>query len=217
MFTPIYSFYWFWFPITEVPVFGTCPIRQSINTDPGQPTAVANWTNPTATDNTGGIPHVNCYPQSGAAFPIGVNNVTCYAKSINGLVGSCGFDLIVTGNVQVWRPQKERSFSEWESSINTLIFFFVLDIPKNSTLGYYFIFHEIASNAFQRACTPWLLLQVNQLLSNEMISIRAGHACLKTYLPHKVQTQYLHLSSHAEYFSFVLENSWSEQTINPLP
>ncbi len=80
-----------------MPVFGTCSIRQNITTDPEQPTAVATWTNPTATDNTGGIPHVSCYPESGTAFPIGVNNVTCYAVSTNGLVATCDFDVIVTG------------------------------------------------------------------------------------------------------------------------
>ena len=84
-------------PITEVPVFRTCPIHQNINTDPGQPTAVATWSNPTATDNTGGIPHVNCYPESGTAFPIGLTKVTCHAKSINGLVATCDFDMVVTG------------------------------------------------------------------------------------------------------------------------
>ncbi len=80
-----------------MPVFGTCSIHQSIIAEPGQLTAVATWTDPTATDNTGDIPHVNCYPESGAAFSIGVTKVTCSAKSINGHRATCDFDVVVTG------------------------------------------------------------------------------------------------------------------------
>ncbi len=83
--------------VVEVPVLDTCSIRQSIIAEPGQLTAVATWTNPTARDNTGDIPHVNCYPEPGAAFSIGVTKVTCFAKSINGHTATCNFDVVVAG------------------------------------------------------------------------------------------------------------------------
>ena len=83
--------------LIEVPTFESCPTHQKITTDPGKLFAVATWTNPIATDNTGSIPQVNCYPESGAAFPIGITNVTCYAKSVNGGIGTCDFEIVVTG------------------------------------------------------------------------------------------------------------------------
>ncbi len=82
---------------TDAPVFDSCPIRQNITTDSEQQSAVANWTNPTATDNTGAVPEVNCYPESGSVFSVGSTNVICYANSINGRVATCSFEVTVTG------------------------------------------------------------------------------------------------------------------------
>ncbi len=92
-----------WFSVSflgvdaEAPVFENCSFHQSINNDPGKPSALATWTNPTATDNTEGIPQVTCYPESGTDFFIGVTSVTCHAKSINGHVATCDFEIVVTG------------------------------------------------------------------------------------------------------------------------
>lgn len=78
------------------PVFTSCPASITIPTDPGQCTAIATWTAPTATDNcpgllvsqTAGLP-------SGSAFPIGVTTISFLATDVNGNSVTCSFNVTV--------------------------------------------------------------------------------------------------------------------------
>jgi hypothetical protein len=66
----------------EPPVL-TVPADITVSTDPGQPTAVVNFT-PTATDNSGVAPTIVSAPPSGSAFPIGMTTVTVTATDADG-------------------------------------------------------------------------------------------------------------------------------------
>ncbi|MDD5163772.1 MAG: HYR domain-containing protein [Candidatus ainarchaeum sp.] len=46
--------------------------------------AIVNYTNPTATDNSGTTPVVSCIPASGGTFPLGSTTVTCTATDAAG-------------------------------------------------------------------------------------------------------------------------------------
>jgi hypothetical protein len=75
------------------PVISNCP--QNINLRTTNPTAVATWTPPTATDNCG-IPSVTSNFQSGAAFPIGTTTVSYIVKDAKNNVSECRFTVTVT-------------------------------------------------------------------------------------------------------------------------
>ena len=81
----------------EVPEFETCPFNQTLDTQPGQPTAVAVWQHPSATDNSDDIPVVNCDAMSGSKFTIGQTFVTCEAVDSSGNNNTCGFQIDVKG------------------------------------------------------------------------------------------------------------------------
>ena len=64
----------------ETPVLKSCPANQTSNVDPGQSTALIEWQDPSATDNSGDSPTVVCNPPSGTKFTIGSTkcNVHCF-------------------------------------------------------------------------------------------------------------------------------------------
>ena len=74
-----------------------CPSNVSVATDPGLPTAVVSWTDPTAGDNTESNPTVACTPDSVSEFAIGIWEVVCEAIDDNGNRDKCVFSVNVTG------------------------------------------------------------------------------------------------------------------------
>ncbi len=85
----------------EAPVLNGMPANIVTNTDPGQSTAVVNWTTPTVTDNVDGpiAPVVSSSPttglDSGSAFPVGTTTVTCTATDTAGNSASASFAVTV--------------------------------------------------------------------------------------------------------------------------
>ncbi|XP_072041370.1 hyalin-like [Amphiura filiformis] len=82
----------------ENPVLESCPANQTTNTDPGQPTAMIEWQEPIATDNSGLKPTVMCDPASGTDFVIGKRNVTCTALDGFGNANNCSFYIDIKDN-----------------------------------------------------------------------------------------------------------------------
>ena len=83
---------------------GTCPSSSSQVADAGSMTKTVSWTDPSATDSTGVTPTVTCTPQSGYAFMIGSDDVTCTATDAagNSAVQDCSFTVTVTGMTSYW-------------------------------------------------------------------------------------------------------------------
>ena len=81
----------------EAPVFGICPDNQTLDTQPGQPFAVALWQDPSATDNSGDVSNTICDPKSGSKFTIGQTLVTCEAVDDSGNNETCNFQIAVEG------------------------------------------------------------------------------------------------------------------------
>ena len=69
----------------------------STSTDEGNSTAFVLWKQPSATDNSGHVKEVTCYPQAGSLFSIGQTTVTCEAVDDAGNNATCHFNLDVTG------------------------------------------------------------------------------------------------------------------------
>ncbi len=82
---------------TLAPVLGACPVSQTISAALGSASAIATWTNPTATDNCGSA-SVIATPASGSAFLVGVNTVTVTATDVKGNASKCTFTITVTAN-----------------------------------------------------------------------------------------------------------------------
>ncbi len=70
-----------------------CPADITVGNDPGQCSAVVNFT-PTVSDNCPGVTYV-CSPPSGYAFPVGVTTVTCTATDAANNTEVCTFDVTV--------------------------------------------------------------------------------------------------------------------------
>jgi hypothetical protein len=77
---------------TEPPAI-TCPASLIKSTDPGQCSAVVNFS-PKASDNCA-VAGVLCSPASGSAFPKGVTTVTCTASDTSSNTRSCSFSVTV--------------------------------------------------------------------------------------------------------------------------
>ncbi|XP_072016894.1 uncharacterized protein [Amphiura filiformis] len=75
----------------EKPALQSCPANQIINVILGNQTATFEWNDPTATDNSGDIPTVNCHPPSRTEFTIGKTRVTCTASDRHVNTESCSF------------------------------------------------------------------------------------------------------------------------------
>ena len=86
------------FSDVEDPIVESCPTNQSLNTSLGQPTAVVNWINPEASDNSRTEPTVTCSVESGSKFGIGENEVKCQAFDPAGNYATCLFIITVKGN-----------------------------------------------------------------------------------------------------------------------
>ena len=83
---------------------GTCPSSSSQVADAGSMTKTVSWTDPSATDSSGVPPTVTCTPQSGYAFMIGSDDVTCTAIDAAGntALTDCSFTVTVTGMPSYW-------------------------------------------------------------------------------------------------------------------
>ena len=81
----------------EDPTKQSCPTNQSVETNFGQPTAVVNWTNPEATDNSRKNLTVTCSVESGSKFEIGDTEVTCQAIDPAGNRATCVFTVNIEG------------------------------------------------------------------------------------------------------------------------
>ena len=82
---------------TEAPEFEVCPFNQALVAKRGQPTAVATWQHPSATDNSRDKLAVTCKPLSGSNFTIGQTLVTCEAVDSSGNNNACSFQIDVKG------------------------------------------------------------------------------------------------------------------------
>ena len=81
----------------EDPKIQNCPKNQTLDTNPGQPTAVVHWSDLNATDNSGQIPTVSCSAESGIKFEIGEAEVLCQAIDSIGNRDTCVFTLKIEG------------------------------------------------------------------------------------------------------------------------
>lgn len=79
---------------TTPPTIGSCPANITKSNDPGQCSAVATYTAPSASDNCPGAT-VSCSPSSGFAFPKGTTTVTCTATDASNNTASCSFTVTV--------------------------------------------------------------------------------------------------------------------------
>ena len=99
----------------EKPVFDKCPGDQDVTTDIGYPTAVVNWTQPTATDNSG-IQTLTSTHNSGENFTIGNNTVTYTATDDAGNTEICTFFVIVSGKCLLMLYLQWNSFLSFSES-----------------------------------------------------------------------------------------------------
>ena len=75
----------------------TCPVNQTINTEPSKAYASVSWTDPQVTDNSGQIPTITCDAESGSQFDIGETGVTCQAVDPTGNQETCTFTVKIKG------------------------------------------------------------------------------------------------------------------------
>ena len=81
----------------EDPTIQNCPSNQSLETDLDKATAVVNWINPNATDNSTQLPTVTCDAESGSLFGIGETEVICEAVDFAGNRATCVFTVNIHG------------------------------------------------------------------------------------------------------------------------
>ncbi|XP_038062206.1 adhesion G-protein coupled receptor G4-like [Patiria miniata] len=82
----------------EDPVFSSCPTSFSVDTSPGLDSTLVTWPDPTATDNSGVIPSIDCQPANNGTFLIGDQSVTCTATDGAENQQECGFVVAVIDN-----------------------------------------------------------------------------------------------------------------------
>ncbi len=83
----------------EDPVIVGLPADVSVDTDPGQATAVVSWTAPTVSDNAPGATIMQTAgPASGSAFPLGVTTIAYAAEDASGNIVTASFDVTVADN-----------------------------------------------------------------------------------------------------------------------
>ena len=73
------------------------PSDISVTTDLGQPTAVVNWTTPTADDNSGNVSLAVAPVDAGSKFNIGITCVTYVAEDLSKNKAFGTFVVQVTG------------------------------------------------------------------------------------------------------------------------
>ncbi|MEZ4963487.1 MAG: HYR domain-containing protein [Saprospiraceae bacterium] len=81
----------------QPPVFTVCPPNQTLSTGPVDCEAVANWPQPTVTDNCG-VVGFSCTHQSPVTFPVGIHPVSCSAVDAAGNTTVCAFTITVEDN-----------------------------------------------------------------------------------------------------------------------
>ena len=77
----------------------TCPVNQTVNTQPSKANASVVYTDPQATDNSGQIPTITCDAESGSQFWIGETEVTCQAVDPTGNQATCTFTVKIKGSL----------------------------------------------------------------------------------------------------------------------
>ncbi len=84
----------------EYPDITGIPANITQDTDPGLPTAVVNWTEPTASDNSGSVTLTSSHV-SGETFPIGVTIVTYTAVDYASNMITESFALLIEGTIML--------------------------------------------------------------------------------------------------------------------
>ena len=75
-----------------------CPTDVTVQTAPGGLSAIALWTPPSSTDNSGSVTvQQTAGPTPGADFPIGLTGIVYVARDEAGNDMSCAFAVIVIG------------------------------------------------------------------------------------------------------------------------
>ena len=83
----------------ENPVLHDIPSDISVTADLGQPTAVVNWTTPTAEDNSGNVLLSEAPVDPGSKFNIGITCVTYIAEDLSKNKAFGTFIVQVTGTL----------------------------------------------------------------------------------------------------------------------
>ena len=83
-----------------------CPTNQTLETDSGEPTAVAVWPDLYASDNSGKNHSKACSEVSGSKFEIGQNQIVCQAWDMSRNNARCTFTVDVIG-------KKSHGFAPW--------------------------------------------------------------------------------------------------------
>ena len=96
-------FFFFFFIDGEAPVLKDCPANQTLFVHNGESTVTADWSKPTATDNSGEIPTVTCDHDVASQFEIGRNIVQCTAHDASGNKAVCWFKIDVIGKLQEFK------------------------------------------------------------------------------------------------------------------
>ena len=83
------------FPVVRVdttpPTVISCPQAQTVPVPISTPSAIANWVEPTAVDDSGIMPTVVMSHSSGSSFPVGVTQVTYIFTDAAGNEALCQF------------------------------------------------------------------------------------------------------------------------------
>ena len=82
---------------TIPPTITGCPEPLTLPADAGSSTAIATWTEPTATDNSGISPTRLQTHRSGESFTVGQTDVTYIFTDQAGNAATCSFTVTVTG------------------------------------------------------------------------------------------------------------------------
>ncbi|XP_033099724.1 uncharacterized protein LOC117103264 [Anneissia japonica] len=96
----------------ELPVITNCPSNQQLTITTSGDTAIATWTTPDATDNSGQPGLSSNYP-SGYPFPVGMTDVIYEARDASGNGAQCTFVITVNDNQP---PNFENCPSEIEAN-----------------------------------------------------------------------------------------------------
>ena len=88
------------FSDTGTPVWNDCPVNQTLSVTTTESKVTAEWSKPTATDNSGMIPTVTCDHDVASQFDIGRSIIQCTANDTSGNQAVCRFTIDVIGKAQ---------------------------------------------------------------------------------------------------------------------
>ena len=94
----------------ENPVISDCPIDIAVSTDPNNCNAVANWTSPSTTDNSGSVTLTSNF-EPGSIFPVGITQVIYTATDVAGNQSICSFNVTVRDDELPTVITRNRSFT----------------------------------------------------------------------------------------------------------